>query len=254
MRCWRPSPPTPATTRSVSAPSAIPAWRPPRRSPTRRCSGSAGQACAPQARAGDDSPSSQWARECASEIRAHGRAAMAWPSNAWRSDFSTDRSSTSPRTARDFADKMAAAANACARESGREAVLFGGAPFAGVARELAGRVEVPIFDGLTSAVHDAMQAPLLSDGSEPLVELGRAQGDLRPVQRARPPHPRPFESTGLVRPRACGRSPPKASMRTHRSKIVTASISAGAPRIRALDCLLMGDERRRRFTPPILEN
>jgi Asp/Glu/hydantoin racemase len=63
-----------------------------------------------------------------------------------------------------FLEAMAAAANACAQESGAQSVLFGGAPFAGVGRELAGRVAVPLFDGLTAAIEEAMRAPLSTRG------------------------------------------------------------------------------------------
>jgi allantoin racemase len=59
-----------------------------------------------------------------------------------------------------FMEAMAAAARDCVRETGTEAVLFGGAPFAGAARELAGRLAIPVFDGLASAIEDAMRAPM----------------------------------------------------------------------------------------------
>lgn len=58
-----------------------------------------------------------------------------------------------------FTDALIVAANACAIENGAECVLFGGAPFAGLAHELAGRVAVPLVDGLASALRDAMAAP-----------------------------------------------------------------------------------------------
>jgi Asp/Glu/hydantoin racemase len=58
-----------------------------------------------------------------------------------------------------FLEAITAAANACAEENGAQGVLLGGAPFAGVPRELAGRVAVPLFDGLTSAIEEAMRAP-----------------------------------------------------------------------------------------------
>lgn len=58
-----------------------------------------------------------------------------------------------------FLDAMVAAAAACVAEEGAEAVLFGGAPFAGVGRDLAGRVAVPVLDGLTCAVEAALALP-----------------------------------------------------------------------------------------------
>ncbi len=58
-----------------------------------------------------------------------------------------------------FLEAIAAAANACAQDNGAQSVLLGGAPFAGVPRELAGRVAVPLFDGLASAIEEAMRAP-----------------------------------------------------------------------------------------------
>jgi len=64
-----------------------------------------------------------------------------------------------------FLEAMAAAANACAQESGAQRVLFGGAPFAGIGRDLAGRVAVPLFDGLTSAIEEAMRTPLSTRGA-----------------------------------------------------------------------------------------
>ena len=58
-----------------------------------------------------------------------------------------------------FLDAMAAAANGCRNDHGAQAVLFGGAPFAGAGRDLAGRVAAPVFDGLSSALEAALQAP-----------------------------------------------------------------------------------------------
>ena len=72
-----------------------------------------------------------------------------------------------------FCDAMAAAAAACATEDGAEAVLFGGAPFAGVGRELAGRAIVPLVDGLTSAIADAVDA--MSNLDPAYVRAGRAK-------------------------------------------------------------------------------
>ena len=59
----------------------------------------------------------------------------------------------------DFLEAIAAVANACVQENGAQAVLLGGAPFAGVPRELAGRVAAPLFDGLSSAIEEAIRAP-----------------------------------------------------------------------------------------------
>jgi Asp/Glu/hydantoin racemase len=54
-------------------------------------------------------------------------------------------------------DAMMAAARDCVRH-GAEAILFGGAPFAGVGFDVADRIAVPVFDGLTSAMRQAMVA------------------------------------------------------------------------------------------------
>lgn len=68
-----------------------------------------------------------------------------------------------------FSDALVAAANSCVKESAAESVLFGGAPFAGVSRELASRIAVPIFDGLASAMQDALAASPIAaaDGGSP---------------------------------------------------------------------------------------
>jgi Asp/Glu/hydantoin racemase len=55
---------------------------------------------------------------------------------------------------RAFLNAMISAVEDCVA-AGAEAILFGGAPFAGIARDLAGHVAVPVVDGLTSAVQDA---------------------------------------------------------------------------------------------------
>lgn len=49
-------------------------------------------------------------------------------------------------------------ANTSVAESGAEAVLFGGAPFSGIATDIGDRVPVPVLDGLTSAVCLALAA------------------------------------------------------------------------------------------------
>lgn len=66
---------------------------------------------------------------------------------------------------------LASLADACVRENGAESVLFGGAPFAGIGRDLEGRVAVPVFDGLTAAVMDAMRAPPSESGIEPTTDV-----------------------------------------------------------------------------------
>jgi Asp/Glu/hydantoin racemase len=58
-----------------------------------------------------------------------------------------------------FHEVLVAAAEDCAKASGAESVLFGGAPFAGVSRDLGRRIAVPVFDGLASAMQDALAAP-----------------------------------------------------------------------------------------------
>ena len=58
-----------------------------------------------------------------------------------------------------FRDGMLAAARACVTTQGAEAVLFAGAPFAGIGRLLSADLPVPVFDGLTSAVERALTVP-----------------------------------------------------------------------------------------------
>jgi allantoin racemase len=70
--------------------------------------------------------------------------------NASVFDIASDRAA--------FHEALVAAAYSSAKESGAESVLFGGAPFAGVSRALADRITVPVFDGLASALRDAMSA------------------------------------------------------------------------------------------------
>lgn len=62
-----------------------------------------------------------------------------------------------------FLDAMVATAADCVAEHGAEAVLFGGAPFAGVGRDLVGRIDVPVFEGLTCAMHEALALPPISN-------------------------------------------------------------------------------------------
>jgi len=45
---------------------------------------------------------------------------------------------------------------ACIREEGAQAILFGGAPFSGIAAPLAPMIPVPILDGMESAVANAL--------------------------------------------------------------------------------------------------
>lgn len=66
-----------------------------------------------------------------------------------------------------FLDAMVQAAAACVAEEGAEAVLFGGAPFAGIGQDLEGRVAVPVLDGLTCAVEAALALPRRADGPAP---------------------------------------------------------------------------------------
>lgn len=55
-------------------------------------------------------------------------------------------------------EEIADAARACAMDLRADAVLLAGAPFSGMARLLAPRVPVPLFDGLTSALRTALDA------------------------------------------------------------------------------------------------
>nr|WP_284701052.1 aspartate/glutamate racemase family protein [Rhodoplanes tepidamans] len=66
-----------------------------------------------------------------------------------------------------FLDAMVDAAAACVAQDGAEAVLFGGAPFAGVGRDLAGRIAVPVLEGLTCAMQEALALPLIEPPAPP---------------------------------------------------------------------------------------
>ena len=55
-------------------------------------------------------------------------------------------------------DEIVAVANRAAAEDRAEAILFGGAVFAGVSREIAGRVPVPLVEGVAAAVEAALAA------------------------------------------------------------------------------------------------
>jgi Asp/Glu/hydantoin racemase len=61
------------------------------------------------------------------------------------------------------------AVSECVSQAGAEAVLLGGAPFAGMGRALAQRVTVPIYDGLDSAIEHAITAsnPNIADAPQP---------------------------------------------------------------------------------------
>jgi len=56
------------------------------------------------------------------------------------------------RAAEDLAEPIAALALQCIEQDGAEAVIFGGGPLAGLARELADRLPVPALDGVACAV------------------------------------------------------------------------------------------------------
>ncbi|NVO17756.1 MAG: Asp/Glu/hydantoin racemase [Rhodoplanes sp.] len=66
-----------------------------------------------------------------------------------------------------FLDAMVDAAASVVAEHGAAAVLFGGAPFAGVGRDLAGRIAVPVFEGLGCAMHEALALPRASSRDLP---------------------------------------------------------------------------------------
>ena len=68
-----------------------------------------------------------------------------------------------------YRDAVVDAVNACARNLGAEAVLLGGAPFAGATRRLSDRCVVPVYDGLTCAIEDALtaDAKVANDGLRP---------------------------------------------------------------------------------------
>jgi allantoin racemase len=57
-----------------------------------------------------------------------------------------------------FSNALVALANACVEENGAQAILLGGAPFAGMSADLAGRIVVPVFDGLACALQNALGA------------------------------------------------------------------------------------------------
>jgi allantoin racemase len=51
------------------------------------------------------------------------------------------------------------AAKDCAEREGAEAILLGGAPFAGMARAIGPRLAAPVYDGLEAAIEQAIAAP-----------------------------------------------------------------------------------------------
>lgn len=53
------------------------------------------------------------------------------------------------------------AVNECVKGFGAEAILLGGAPFAGVARAIGPRAAAPVYDGLEAAIERAIAAPSL---------------------------------------------------------------------------------------------
>jgi len=55
-----------------------------------------------------------------------------------------------------FHDRLVAAARAAVEHEGAEAVLFGGAPFAGIGAAIADRVPVPVIDGVSAALDRAL--------------------------------------------------------------------------------------------------
>jgi allantoin racemase len=62
-----------------------------------------------------------------------------------------------------YSDTLLTLANACVKENDAEAILLGGAPFAGMSADFAGRILVPVFDGLNSALRNALAfAPRLA--------------------------------------------------------------------------------------------
>ena len=62
------------------------------------------------------------------------------------------------RDPRAYTDAVVEAVNDCARNRGAQAVLLGGAPFAGAARRLSDRCVVPVYEGLACAIDDALSA------------------------------------------------------------------------------------------------
>jgi allantoin racemase len=52
-------------------------------------------------------------------------------------------------------ERLIALAERCAREDGADVIVLAGAPLAGLARSLAGRLPVPVVDGVSSAVRHA---------------------------------------------------------------------------------------------------
>jgi allantoin racemase len=81
-----------------------------------------------------------------------------------------------------FSDALVAAANSCAKESGAESILFGGAPFAGVSRDLATHITVPVFDGLANAMQDALAASPIAavDAASPAAAPRKAMVRIAP--------------------------------------------------------------------------
>ncbi|MCA0326024.1 MAG: aspartate/glutamate racemase family protein [Proteobacteria bacterium] len=52
-------------------------------------------------------------------------------------------------------DRLVALAESCVREDGADVIVLAGAPLAGLARSIAGRLPVPVVDGVSSAVRHA---------------------------------------------------------------------------------------------------
>ncbi|MCC7274728.1 MAG: hypothetical protein IT561_18810, partial [Alphaproteobacteria bacterium] len=54
-----------------------------------------------------------------------------------------------------------------AQADGAEAILFGGAVFAGIHREIGHRLQVPLFDGIGAATEAALAAPSVAVSAAP---------------------------------------------------------------------------------------
>lgn len=89
----------------------------------------------------------RWYIECAEEVGLAGRLASVRGLDVPIPDIT--------RAKEQFQDQLIAACHAAVQQDGAEAVIFGGGPIAGLAREVAGEVPVPTLDGVACAVRMA---------------------------------------------------------------------------------------------------
>ncbi|GAA1415365.1 Asp/Glu/hydantoin racemase [Glutamicibacter uratoxydans] len=67
--------------------------------------------------------------------------------------------------AEDFSEKLVELANQAVHEDGADVIILAGAPLAGLAREVAGRIPVPVIDGIAAGVRFAQSLAAMDTGS-----------------------------------------------------------------------------------------